>query len=444
MTAGAGWPRVPIGEVADVALGKTPKKHEYRSAGRHRLFKYRDIQNGELVFGHETDGFVDDDPQLRRGLRSIEVGDILVGASGHSSESIGRKVARVSTLPEGGPHYYAGELLRVRPIGGALDGRWLYHYLASEAGYKSLQEAVSGVHLTNGRARQMPIPLPPLAEQLRICPHLDVISSNAQVFQRRVISATKLLRRTRQSILRAACSGELTGGWRVRAAAQMQGNRQGEQPEAELPYGWRTVRVSDVASVFVGGTPARQRPDYWGGGVPWVSSGEVANGRIASTRETISQLGLRESSAKIYPIGTVLIAMIGEGKTRGQAAILDIEASTNQNVAGLIARENAVDPEYLWRWALAQYESTRAAGRGGNQSALNKRKVGDLEIKLPPLMEQREIVARIDELLKSAELAMVAVSAAARLGVGAADLMVAEHWQAASTGVDVGGMPAPA
>jgi len=135
---------------------------------------------------------------------------------------------------------------------------------------------------------------------------------------------------------------------------------------------------------------------YWSGRIPWISSGEVANCRIATTRERITDIGLANSNAKLYPRGTVLIAMIGEGKTRGQSAILDIEACTNQNAAGLLFDTPYVNPEYVWRWALSEYERNRGEGRGGNQPALNGQKVRNLPIPLPPREEQDEIVRRVD------------------------------------------------
>jgi type I restriction enzyme, S subunit len=92
-------------------------------------------------------------------------------------------------------------------------------------------------------------------------------------------------------------------------------------------------------------------------------------------------------------------------KLGGQSAILDIEASTNQNAAGIIPDERLVSSEYLWRWALAQYEVTRSAGRGGNQSALNKQRISELVIAVPRLDEQAEIVRRVDQLLVQSEVA---------------------------------------
>jgi type I restriction enzyme S subunit len=125
----------------------------------------------------------------------------------------------------------------------------------------------------------------------------------------------------------------------------------------------------------------------------------------------------------------VLIAMIGEGKTRGQAAILDIEACTNQNAAGVLPDRGKLNPEFLWRWALAQYETTRAAGRGGNQPALNKQKVRELTIALPPLAEQTEIVSRVDALLKASDSISARIEQASRRVHNAPRAMLAKAFR---------------
>jgi len=145
-----------------------------------------------------------------------------------------------------------------------------------------------------------------------------------------------------------------------------------------LPKSWLWCRVGDIAEVCLGGTPSRKEPSYWGGEIYWVSSGEVANCRITNTKEKFSEEGLLNSNAKVYPKGTVLIAIIGQGKTRGQSALLDIDASTNQNVVGLILDNQNISSDYVWKWALSVYESTRSGGRGGAQPALNCQKIREL------------------------------------------------------------------
>jgi len=151
---------------------------------------------------------------------------------------------------------------------------------------------------------------------------------------------------------------------------------------------WPTRDLATIGTIHVGATPSRARPEYWGDGIAWVSSGEVRFGRIAETRETITQRALAESSVTLHPPGTVLLAMIGEGKTRGQSAILDIVATTNQNVAAIRIEEPAILPEWIFYGLMASYSRTRTMGSGNNQPALNKARVGAISLPIPPRESQ--------------------------------------------------------
>jgi type I restriction enzyme S subunit len=173
---------------------------------------------------------------------------------------------------------------------------------------------------------------------------------------------------------------------------------------------WATI--GSLFEVALGGTPSRKKSEYWDGEIPWVSSGEVAFGRIKTTREKITSEGLANSNAKLHPSGTVLLAMIGEGKTRGQAAILDVVASTNQNVASILCARTAIPPEWVFWCLYYQYQNTREGGSGGAQPALNAARVKELVIPLAPLLEQRRIVARIEALFAQADAVERAVAIA--------------------------------
>lgn len=140
----------------------------------------------------------------------------------------------------------------------------------------------------------------------------------------------------------------------------------------ELPEGWIWTTLGEAFKVYVGATPSRKASEYWEGLIPWVSSGEVAFCEIHETRETITELGLQNTSTEVHPPGTVLLGMIGEGKTRGQAAILEIHASHNQNPAAIRVSETSVPPEYVYHFLKLEYERTRKIGSGNNQPALNK------------------------------------------------------------------------
>lgn len=163
-----------------------------------------------------------------------------------------------------------------------------------------------------------------------------------------------------------------------------------------LPSGWLWARLGDVFDVNVGATPSRGDASLWAGELPWVSSGEVAFSRIGHTREHIAREAAGNPAKRIHPPGTVLLAMIGEGKTRGQAAILDIEAAHNQNCASIRVSATNVLPEYVYGYLEERYIETRRGGSGGLQQALNKAAIQRFPIPIPPLATQRSIVAAWD------------------------------------------------
>jgi type I restriction enzyme S subunit len=180
-----------------------------------------------------------------------------------------------------------------------------------------------------------------------------------------------------------------------------------------LPSSWLISTLGTVGTVCNGSTPSRKRLDFWGPGIPWVSSGEVRNTIIAETRETITPLGFESTSIRVLPRGSVLLAMIGEGKTRGQSAVLDVEATINQNIAAILLPEYLLDSAYVWRWLQFRYRATREKGSGSGPQALNCQRVRELPIVLAPHREQNEIVRRVKTLFAFADAVEKQVAAAA-------------------------------
>lgn len=188
--------------------------------------------------------------------------------------------------------------------------------------------------------------------------------------------------------------------------SQWQGKGKYKEPVApdaaappELPEGWTWSSLGQCFHVAVGATPSRKEPSYWNGDIPWVSSGEVQFGRISRTIESITEHGLANTSTQLNPAGSVLIGMIGQGRTRGQVALLDIAAANNQNCAAIWVSETPVPQLYVFYWLMGRYEETRGEGSGNNQQALNKSLVESIPLPLPPLAEQHRIAAEVDRLL---------------------------------------------
>jgi type I restriction enzyme M protein len=153
------------------------------------------------------------------------------------------------------------------------------------------------------------------------------------------------------------------------------------------------VKLGDVLETSSGGTPLRSKNEYYEGGtIPWVKSGEVAQGFVANTEEKITELGLKNSSAKIFPVNTVLVAMYGA--TAGQVGLLKIEATTNQAVCGIFPNDKII-PEFLYQILKSKTDHMISLGSGGAQPNISQAIIRNLEIPLPPLEIQRQIVDEI-------------------------------------------------
>ena len=125
-----------------------------------------------------------------------------------------------------------------------------------------------------------------------------------------------------------------------------------------LPKGWPRLALGEIAQITSGGTPNRANPAYWGGDIPWVTTGEVHFNKITDTVEKITEQGLISSSAKLFPAGTLLMAMYGQGKTRGQMARLGISAATNQACAAICLRDDH-DSDFFFHLLSSKYDSLR-------------------------------------------------------------------------------------
>lgn len=160
-----------------------------------------------------------------------------------------------------------------------------------------------------------------------------------------------------------------------------------------LPEGWHRSTLGEIARITSGGTPDRSEPSYWGGSVPWVTTGEIQFNTITDTVEKITEAGLKNSSARLLPPGTLLMAMYGQGKTRGQVAKLAIEASTNQNSAAILLNEGH-DPDFYFQFLSWKYDEIRDFGHSGGVSHLNAGLLKLIGVPVAPIDEQRK-VARI-------------------------------------------------
>lgn len=363
------WPRERLAEVAEVTNGAAfPSRFFNRDGDGLPLVRIRDV-------GREHTETFYSGPYEHRHL--VDNGDLLIGMDGefriaewHGGEALLNQ--RVCKLTVASPSKVLPRfLLYVLP--GYLDA---VHAHTSSVTVK---------HLSSKTVLDLPIPLPGIEVQANLVEEIEKQITRLEAAECALARSLVNLSRYRAAFLRDVFN--------------------------PTDKGWPSVPVDAVCSVHVGATPSRKISAYWNGSIPWVVSQDLHSRYVRETLETITETGLAKSSTQIHPVGTVLLGMIGQGPTRGLAAILEVAACTSQNLAALrVKDDDRLAPKWLMYFFDSQYERIRTLGSGNNQKALNKRIVERIELPLPPRAEQERLIDLIEgglsvvaETLRSAE-----------------------------------------
>ena len=159
----------------------------------------------------------------------------------------------------------------------------------------------------------------------------------------------------------------------------------------EIPEHWQAPKIKYLATIASGGTPDRSHPEYWNGSINWAKTGELKNSELYETEEKITELALENSSAKVFNIDTILVAMYGQGKTRGMTALLKVPSATNQACAGITVYSKDITVSYLWLFLMGAYDAIREKANGSGQPNLSGALIADFNVTLPPIEEQMNI-----------------------------------------------------
>lgn len=440
-----GWIEVSISGIAELVRGVSYDKSIVSDTSKDNyipILRATNIQDEHLILDAELvyvpHGYVKDEQLL-------QLEDVVICMSSGSKQHVG-KTAQLNQEWHGS----FGTFCSVARFNMLLNRKFAGYFFQSTRYRELIREKSSGININNLRHKdieELLFPIPPLSEQQRI---VDAIEEQFTILDATIamLQADKVkLKNARTSVLKYAVEGKLTEQWRGEhptnesaqellarilrkrrekweaeqlAKTQARGvtpkddkwKENYKEPVApdithldELPEGWCWTNLGQCFEVHVGSTPRRNEAHYWNGDIPWVSSGEVQFCRIQDTKEYITQEGLENSSTQINPIGSILLGMIGEGRTRGQVAFLDIAACNSQNSAAIWVSQTPISPEYIYYYLWSQYEVTREKGSGNSQPALNKYRVEQLNFPLPSVIEQQQIVAEVEERLSLIEQA---------------------------------------
>lgn len=368
------WPVVTLNDlqadepraITDGPFGSNLASRHYTESGP-RVVRLQNIGDGR---------FIDEEARISQehfeSLRAHEVkaGDLLVA-------SLGEVLPRACVAPAYlGPAIVKADCIRVR-LRPDVDQRWVLYAMQRPELRRWADEHRHGVgrpRLGLKVIRQIPVPVPPIAEQRRI---VDFLEDHLSRLDAADASINRSLRRL--SALRDATLYQAV-------------ERAKFSPDIEV------VTIRDIAKVSSGLTPLKgNKAFYDGGDIPWVTSGDLHQGMVEKPTHFVTQTALDETTLKIVPAGSLLIAMYGEGKTRGTTAELGIDATTNQACAAIVLHEPALRP---WiRLVLdANYSKLRRLAAGGVQPNLNLSIVKAIEVPVPALELRAELLRQRVEL----------------------------------------------
>ena len=168
------------------------------------------------------------------------------------------------------------------------------------------------------------------------------------------------------------------------------------KPKIDIDPEWEKVKIGDVTKLMTGGTPLTSKKKYYGGDIKWLVSGDINQGEIFDCEGRITELALKESNAKLLPKNSVLIALNGQGKTRGTVAILRTEAACNQSLVSINPDNEKLLPEFLLYVLKGKYQEIRDINGDNQRGGLNMPIIRGIEIFLPPFEVQKQIVEKIE------------------------------------------------
>lgn len=376
------WPVFTIGDILDFKNGLNKGK-EFFGYGTP-IVNYTDVYHNSGIKQKDIKGKV---MLTKEEIRRFEVrkNDVFFTRTSETPDEVGLSAVLLEDIPD---CVFSGFVLRGRPKNDWLIGEYCkYCFSAKHIRDEIVRNCTYTTRaLTNGKVLSaINIPVPSKLEQEGIA---DILSS----FEQYIADLVELIEKKRG--IRDGALDELIAG-RTRLEGFC-----GERKE---------YTISDITrTVITGGTPSTARQEYYGGNIPWLSSTEIHQKRIKKPTTYITDLGLQNSSAKMAPERSVLIALAGQGKTRGTAAYLTRPMALNQSLAALVTNEKC-NPEFLYYLIEGMYLSLRELSSGdGGRGGLNKKLIKGVTVTIPVDVVEQEAIAdtltAMDEEIEALEI----------------------------------------
>jgi type I restriction enzyme S subunit len=361
------WQIKKLAEVADYLNGRAFKPTEWEKTGKP-IIRIQNLNKAEAIYNYTSQEF---DNRYK-----VERGELLYSWSA----SLGVYIWN------GDDAWLNQHIFKVVPKN-ICNKKFLFYSLEKITAELYAKTHGSGmVHVTKGKFEETEIPFPSFLEQTFIVSKIEELLSDLENGKQQLQTAQLQLKIYRQSLLKWAFEGKLTNN---------------DVKKGVLPKRWKWIKIEDIATVGTGATPLKGNSKYYeGGNIAWVTSGALNEEYVKEATDFVSDVALKETNLSIYPKNTLLLAMYGEGKTRGKCSELLIEATTNQAIAAIHFKNHDIRVKsFLKYFLLKNYNDIRRLSSGGVQPNLNLGIVKKTLFPFPPLKEQNYIVNELDSRL---------------------------------------------
>ena len=297
---------------------------------------------------------------------------------------------------------FAGYLIRARFSLHKANSKFIFFCTRSSFYWQWIKAATIQATIQNVSAEKYAsfcFPLPPLSEQQKIADFLDRETANINSLIQKRNDLIKKKNKKRSAVISHAVTKGIDPTVRLKPS--------NVDWLGEIPEHWMHIKIKWYSKRYTGGTPDKTNDSFWENGIiPWLNSGAVNDANVNQPSEYITLEAYLNSSAKWVPAGALLMALAGQGKTKGMVARLNFKATCNQSVAAIIP-DSRLSADFLYWWLTKNYTNIRNLGGGDNRDGINLEMIGGIDSPLPPLAEQKKIAdfldretAKIDSLIE--------------------------------------------
>ena len=404
------WVWCRLEDIAYVASGSTPDKTCFVKDGIPYIKMYN-LRNQEIDFDYQPQYITEEIHNSKLQRSRTEVGDLIMNIVG---PPLGKLAVIPATLPQANFNQAA---VLIRPYKYKEDlVLYLKSYLEemSEINSIATRGSAGQVNISLTQSQNMRIPLPPLAEQQRIIAEISKWFALINQIEQGKADLQTIIKQTKSKILDLAIHGklvpqDLNDEPAIKLLKRINPDftpcDNGHYPNFpfDIPKKWNWVTLGEIGKWQSGSTPSRLNKDYYNGDIPWLKTGDLNDGYITHIPEYITEKALNETSVKLNPTGSILMAMYGA--TIGKLGILTYPATTNQACCACEIY-TGIEKEFLFYFLLSHRADFIKLGGGGAQPNISKEKIINTYIPLPPSEEQKRIVNAVNDVFAQLDVIM--------------------------------------